>query len=240
MTKLHIGCSGFSNRDWKGFFYPETVANKDELTYYSSIYNCVEINSTFYRRPRMVTLEGWYHKTAGDFKFFVKIPKALTHIKRLNDTAEATSEFCEYIRSGLKEKLAGFLFQLPGTFKYSNENLLKVIKTMNPESVNVVEFRDKSWWTEEVFETTRKHSITFCGVSYPKDIPEDLVVNSSSLVYYRFHGKPILFKSEYSEEEMQNFSLKLKQLKIPAYIFFNNTWGTAGIKNSLALKKLTQ
>ena len=71
-NKIFIGCSGFSERSWKGFFYPEELLSKDYLNYYSKHLNAVEINSTFYRKPTLKTLEKWYNETEDDFKFFIK------------------------------------------------------------------------------------------------------------------------------------------------------------------------
>ena len=71
--KYHIGCSGFYNADWKGSLYPADSQNKDFLKLYSQIFDIVEINSTFYRKPTVKTLQKWVDETPDDFKFFIKI-----------------------------------------------------------------------------------------------------------------------------------------------------------------------
>ncbi|WP_027377839.1 DUF72 domain-containing protein [Kaistella palustris] len=237
-NKYFIGCSGFTQGYWKGFFYPENLPSRDHLQYYAEHLKTVEINSTFYRKPMLKTLEKWYDATPEDFQFFLKIPKNITHVKKLNDTAEETSVFCSHICSGLKEKVAGFLFQLPGSFKFSEENLAHLIESADPKFVNVVEFRDKSWWTEQVYEKLKANNIVFSGVSYPKDLPRAVMVNNGSLLYYRLHGIPVLFKSEYAAEELESLAKELKNFKGKVFVFFNNTWGTAGIKNALELDAL--
>ena len=239
-SRIYIGCSGFSNRDWKGFFFPEELPPKEQLNFYATQFNTVEINSTFYRRPRPQTLQNWYERTGEDFKFFIKIPKTITHIKRLKDTAAETTDFCNHIHNGIKEKLAGFLFQMPPSFHYSEEHLEQLIKTVDSRFLNVVEFRHKSWWTEEIFETLKKKNIVFSGVSFPKDIPDDFIINNSKSVYYRLHGVPVLFKSEYSVEELEKLAKEIKKAKQDVFIFFNNTWGTAALKNALYLKKILE
>ena len=239
-SRIYIGCSGFSNRDWKGFFFPEELPPKEQLNFYSTQFNTVEINSTFYRRPRAQTLENWYQRADEDFKFFIKIPKTITHIKRLKETAAETADFCKHIHHGIQEKLAGFLFQMPPSFHYSEEHLEQLIKTVDSRFLNVVEFRHKSWWTEEIFETLKKKNIVFSGVSFPKDIPDDFIINNSKSVYYRLHGVPVLFKSEYSVEELEKLAKEIKKAKQDVFIFFNNTWGTAALKNALYLKKILE
>ncbi|MBW8359001.1 MAG: DUF72 domain-containing protein [Weeksellaceae bacterium] len=237
-NKIFIGCSGFSNRDWKGFFFPEDLPSREQFTFYSGKFNAVEINSTFYRRPRTTTLENWYGLTPEDFSFFIKIPKTITHLKRLNETAVETADFSNHIHEGLKEKLGGFLFQLPPSFHFKEENLEKVLATVDNKYLSVVEFRHKSWWIPEVYKALEEKNIVFSGVSFPKDIPRDFIINNKKFAYYRLHGVPVLFKSEYSDEELNDLSEKIRGSTRTVYVFFNNTWGTAAIKNRLALKKI--
>lgn len=239
-NQAYIGCSGFSERLWKGFFYPEELPAKEYLEYYSRQLKCVEINSTFYRKPTLKTLENWYIKTPDDFRFFIKIPKAISHIQRLKDTEADTEEFCAHIAAGLKEKLAGFLFQLPPSFHYTEENLQRVLSTVGRQYQNVVEFRHRDWWNAEVLAKLKQENIIFSGVSFPKDIPDEVIMNNDGVLYYRLHGTPVLFKSEYSEEFLKDLAQKIEKFKGEKFIFFNNTFGTAGIKNALFLNKILQ
>lgn len=238
--KLYIGCSGFTNRDWKGFFFPEELPSKEQLNFYSTQFNSVEINSTFYRRPRPQTLQNWYDRTSEDFKFFTKIPKKITHVKRLKETAAEAADFCSHVHEGIREKLAGFLFQLPPSFHYSEEHLEQVIETVDSGFLNVVEFRHKSWWNDEILEALKDKNIVFSGVSFPKDLPNDLIINNDKSAYYRLHGVPVLFKSEYSEEELEKLATEIKKARQEVFVFFNNTWGTAALTNALYLKKLLE
>ena len=235
-NKIFIGCSGFSERSWKGFFYPEDLPSSEYLSFYSKHLNAIEINSTFYRKPTLKTLEKWFNETEDDFRFFIKIPKTITHLKKLVETEIDTVEFCNHISFGLKGKLAGFLFQLPPSFQFSEENLEKVLKTVDDHYLNVVEFRHSSWWIPDVFETLKTKNIIFSGVSIPREIPDDLIINNDHSAYYRLHGVPQMFKSEYPEKELIDLAENIKIFKGISFIFFNNTYGTAGIKNALYLK----
>ena len=239
-SRIYIGCSGFSNRDWKGFFFPEELPSKEQLNFYSTQFNSVEINSSFYRRPRLQTLQNWYERTGEDFKFFIKIPKTITHIKRLKATAAETADFCSHVHEGIREKLAGFLFQLPPSFHYSEEHVEQVIETVDSGFLNVVEFRHKSWWNDEILEALKDKNIVFSGVSFPKDLPNDLIINNDKSAYYKLHGVPVLFKSEYSEEELEKLATEIKKARQEVFVFFNNTWGTAALTNALYLKKLLE
>jgi len=237
---LYIGCSGFYNNDWKGSLYPEDVKSKDFLTLYSQAFNCVEINSTFYRKPTAKTLMKWADETPEDFRFFIKIPKTVSHEKRLEGCKTEITEFCIHIQNHLQEKLSGFLYQFPPSFKNSPENIDLILNNLDFSYVNVIEFRHESWWRKEIFQLLRENQVIFSGVSFPGNLPEDVIVSHDDMLYYRLHGKPVLYKSEYSEEFIGNLAEKISNLKHQSFIFFNNTWGTAAIKNSLYLKELLE
>lgn len=234
---IYIGCSGFYNNDWKGSLYPEDTKSKDFLTLYSQQFNCVEINSTFYRKPTAKTLLKWFDETPDDFKFFIKIPKTISHEKRLKDCKDEISEFCKHIKDNLKEKLSGFLYQFPPSFKNTAENLDLIFKNLDFSYLNVIEFRHESWWRKEIFEALKANHIIFSGVSFPGNLPEDFIINHSDIFYYRLHGKPVLYKSEYSESEIKNLSESIIKSGKNGFIFFNNTWGIAAINNAFQLKK---
>lgn len=142
---LYIGCSGFYNNDWKGTLYPEEAKSKDYLSLYAQQFNAVEINSTFYRKPTAKTLQKWFDETPENFKFFIKIPKTISHEKRLENCREEIGEFCTHIQTKLKEKLAGFLYQFPPSFKNTEENLNLILENINDQFLNVIEFRHESW-----------------------------------------------------------------------------------------------
>lgn len=230
--KNYIGCSGFSNRDWIGEFYPEDLKSGDYLKYYSSVFNSVEINSTFYHKPTVKTLAKWYAETPETFRFFIKIPKSITHIAKLKDVKEQVADFCKYISSELKEKLGGFLFQLPPSYHFTDENLEGLLDVVNDNYLNVVEFRHASWWNDDVMTQIGERKIVFSGVSIPKNIPDEVVVNHPDILYYRLHGTPVLFKSEYPKEFLDALASQIKKADRTAYIFFNNTWGLGAVRNA--------
>ena len=110
------------------------------------------------------------------------------------------------------------------------------MQTVDDHYLNVVEFRHSSWWIPDVFETLKTKNIIFSGVSISREIPNDLIINNDDSAYYRLHGVPQMFKSEYSEKELIDLAENIKNFIGTSFIFFNNTYGTAGIKNALYLK----
>lgn len=238
--KYHIGCSGFYNTDWKGSLYPEDSQNKDFLKLYSKTYNTVEINSTFYRKPTAKTLQKWNDETPDDFKFIIKIPKAISHFGYSESKKDECSDFCKQIDENMGHKLAGFLIQFPSSFHCTENNINWLNKTLPGEFLVAVEFRHQSWWNDEIFNLFKKYQWIFCGVSFPGKIPEDVIITNSKIGYYRLHGKPTLYKSPYSEEFLDNLAQEISNTNQEFYIYFNNTWGTSAIENSLYLKKILE
>lgn len=236
--KYYIGCSGFYNTDWKGSLYPENSQNKDFLKLYSETFNTVEINSTFYRKPTVKTLQKWNDETPDDFKFFIKIPKTISHSGYSESMKDEFYDFCNYINENIGNKLAGFLIQFPSSFHCTEKNIKWLAETLSDEFLIAVEFRHQSWWNDEIFDLFKKHQWIFCGVSFPGKITEDVIVTNSKIGYYRLHGKPTLYKSPYSEAFLDNLAKEITNNTQGFYIFFNNTWGTSAIENSLYLKKI--
>lgn len=96
--KYYLGSSGWSYDEWKGRFYPEDLEKKYWLSYYSQIFNFVEIESTFYKIPSKLTAHTWKIETPDDFKLTVKFPKIITHSIRLSDLRQNIQKFYKVMR----------------------------------------------------------------------------------------------------------------------------------------------
>lgn len=231
MKKWFIGCSGFYYPEWKDKFYPQKLPKSKWFEYYAQQFNTLELNNTFYRFPELKSLKSWYDRSPSDFTFSVKAPRSITHYNKFSDSQELLSKFYDVIKEGLQEKLGCVLFQLPPNFHFDDEKLDLITSSLNPEFKNVIEFRHPGWWNNEVYKKLSKHGITFCGIEHPT-LPNDVIKNTSVL-YYRFHGSPQLYKSEYSEAALKEFAdqiLNSEQIK-QVYVYFNNTMNLAAVKN---------
>jgi uncharacterized protein YecE (DUF72 family) len=239
--KWHIGCSGFSYKEWKEEFYPAGLAQSKWFHYYTQHFDTLELNVTFYRFPTANSLKGWYEKAPAGFSFSAKVPRSITHYKKFEDTERMVNDFYSLLREGLKEKLACVLFQLPPTLVYSKEKLYKIISQVDPAFTNVIEFRHDSWWRKDVQALLKKQNISFCGVSFPKISFDDAVVNTPNC-YYRFHGVPRLFYSEYDEAFIEKIYDQISNNRKvrTAYIYFNNTASLAALHNARYFKKLAE
>jgi uncharacterized protein YecE (DUF72 family) len=235
---FHIGCSGYFYPKWKGTFYPKELKPKDWLSFYNSVFNTVELNGTFYRMPKPSDLKRYASVTTKDFTFSVKVSKYITHNLKLKDTKKSITEFQDLVFDGLETKLSNFLFQLPPSFHYNEENLSRVIKNIPHKPHNVVEFRHISWWNEEAQAALKKAKLTFCNVDYPGI--DSHFIHTSTRFYMRFHGNPFLFRSSYSLAKIKDYHKQLPANAKSNYIYFNNTDGGAAIENAQQFMNLVK
>ncbi|MBA3679852.1 MAG: DUF72 domain-containing protein [Bacteroidetes bacterium] len=233
MHKYNIGCSGYYYQNWKNKFYPVKLQPKQWLEYYSSVFNTVELNGTFYRTPKLEDLKRYAAVTKDDFTFSAKMSKYISHIIKMKDSKESIDQFQELIFNGLEKKLDCFLFQLPPTFHYTEENLNRIIENVPHQPHNVIELRHISWWNEDVETAFKKANLTFCNVDYPG--LKSHIISTSNLFYFRFHGNPELFKSAYTVEELRHFSNSFPNENKNQFVYFNNTYYEAGYTNAIQL-----
>jgi uncharacterized protein YecE (DUF72 family) len=159
---LHIGTSGYNYPEWKGPFYPETLAASRMLGYYAERFSTVEINYTFYRMPTDAAVDGWAEGTPDGFSFALKAPRRITHIARLrDDCADTVATFCR-LAARLGAKQAPLLFQLPPNFKKDLPRLEGFLRLL-PESADAAfEFRHPSWFDDEVFGVLKRTGRALC------------------------------------------------------------------------------
>lgn len=239
MKRWWIGCSGFFYKGWKEKFYPPKLAQRRWFEYYCQFFNTVELNVTFYRFPKIEALRGWYERSPADFRFTVKAPRLITHYKRFHNARRETDDFYQVVREGLQEKLGTVLFQLHPGIVYTEDNLQRILDTLDLTFANVLEFRHESWWNDSVVKMLRAHHVTFCSISYP-GLP-DAVLKSSEVMYYRFHGVPKLYLSSYSDEALANVAASIQRVRgvSDVYAYFNNDIEVAAIFNAKKLYEIT-
>lgn len=237
MTSIFIGTSSFYNRLWRGVFYPEDMASSEWFAYYCQHFNTFEINSSFYKSPTVRVLENWYKKAPEDFLYSVKAPKDITHIHRFRDPGDKLANFYNVCQNGLTDKLGCILFQLPPSYQYNHENLAAILDNLDTAFQNVVEFRNASWWNNDVFSAFRERGIAFCQPDYPNIPSETNKTTDTGCV--RLHGNPRLFYSDYTETFLQELRSQIMAAGYrKVFIYFNNTASTSGILNALRLQEI--
>lgn len=162
LQTISVGCAKWNKTDLKGF-YPK--GTKDELAYYATQFNSIELNATFYGMPSPEQVQMWKEKTPPDFKFFPKITNTVSHFRRLKDVDDAVTQFAAAVLN-FDEKLGMTFLQLHDNFRPKDyERLKKFITTWPKEVPLAVELRNNEWFADqEVFDKTmalfEEHHIT--------------------------------------------------------------------------------
>ena len=148
---MRIGTSGWSYPNWRQLFYPRGLKQGDWLAFYARQFATVEINASFYRLPTVAMIERWLAVTPPGFVFAIKAWRAITHEHRLADCQEQLAMFLARIEP-LSAKTAAILFQLPPRFAADPERLARFLADLPAGYRYVFEFRDPSWWREDVYQ----------------------------------------------------------------------------------------
>jgi uncharacterized protein YecE (DUF72 family) len=190
-----MGCSGWAYPTWKPEFYPAKTSAKKMLEHYATRLNSVEVNYTFRHLPSAATIDGWLAQTGPDFRFSFKAPQRITHIKRLKECTEPLAAFYSallpVIRAG---RMGVILFQLPPNLKADRERLAEFLKEAAPAGGSLriaFEYRNATWFTDDIFELMRSHQAALCVAE--SDEFETPDVDTAPFSCYR------LRKSEYDD-----------------------------------------
>ena len=160
LDKIKIGTCAWSFDDWRGAFYPEHLPPGERLAFYAQYFHFVEVDSTFYATPSPKTALHWYEVTPPDFVFVCKLPKEITHERRLRDAAEPLAEFLEGIHP-LGEKLGCVLMQMPPSFRpRQDEKALRAFLRELPGRVRfAIEFRHHDWHLPRIAHLLEEHRV---------------------------------------------------------------------------------
>ncbi|MGC8568669.1 MAG: DUF72 domain-containing protein [Nitrososphaeria archaeon] len=226
--KIHVGTSGYS--------YPWNEGKPDPLSWYiSKGFDTVELNSTFYSFPRRPMITRWSKAERGFF-YSVKVYKGVTHYTKLS-SVPLFNRFYNTFES-MRGMIRAWLFQMPPSFGCSEKNLRKLdefIRSVSLEGIPVIEFRDPCWWEQK--REVSELGYVFCSVSAP-ELPNELVV-SNGIIYLRMHGRTEWYAYEYSEEELKEYFLRIKESGAgEAYVYFNNDLGM--LENALFFRALVK
>ncbi|MEX0929892.1 MAG: DUF72 domain-containing protein [Balneolales bacterium] len=143
---VYVGCAKWSRQDLKGF-YPSGI--KDELTYYASQFNAIELNATFYRMPNKQQVITWASKTPDNFRFFPKISNQISHIRRLMKVEEPVRYFCDSVQ-GFNGKLGMTFLQMHENFQPKNfDRVAEFVEGFPRDIPLALELRNKIWFTDQ-------------------------------------------------------------------------------------------
>lgn len=236
---VRIGCAGWALRpQYAGHFQ----AAGTHLERYASTFNAVEINSSFYRPHRRATYERWAASVPDDFRFSVKLPKEITHVRRLLDAGDILDRFIEET-AGLGKKLGPILVQLPPKFEFEAALAADFISFFRSRFGGdiVWEPRHATWFSGEVETLFGEHRISRVAADPAKIAGAGDPSGSSAITYYRLHGSPRIYYSKYTSEFVADIAARIAtaiEAGSEAWCIFDNTALGAATEDALALKSL--
>ncbi|HZP67813.1 MAG TPA: DUF72 domain-containing protein [Rudaea sp.] len=175
-AKLYAGASGYSFKEWCGSFYPEKMKPDAMLAWYAERLPTVEINNTFYQMPRAAVLENWARSTPPGFRFAIKASRRITHEARLKpETAKDSVDYLYRTLSSLGDKRGPVLFQLPPFMKKDTGRLGEFLAVLPAGHRAAFEFRNASWFDEEVYALLRGAGAGLVLSEREDDAPPPLV-----------------------------------------------------------------
>jgi uncharacterized protein YecE (DUF72 family) len=241
-SSIHLGTAGWNVRREHAHRFSMAGTH---LQRYSSLFNAVEINSCFYRPHRLVTYERWAASVPDDFRFSVKLPKAITHQSKLVDIAPALYQFLAQT-AGLGSKLGPILVQLPPSLAFDSAVAGSFFDTLRGSFAGdvVLEPRHPTWFTKDVEAMLIAARIARIAAD-PAPVPAAAEPGGSDhLVYLRLHGSPRIYYSAYAPDELNRITRVLDESAargISTWCIFDNTaLGAATLDASIVRSQLLQ
>jgi uncharacterized protein YecE (DUF72 family) len=212
------------------------------LQRYAARFNAAEINSTFYRSHKPQTYARWADSVSEDFRFAVKMPKAITHERRLVDAEGALDMFVGEI-AALGSKLGPLLIQLPPSFAFDAGIARAFMRQVRKRIVGPIacEPRHATWFDTDADEVLSQYRIARVAAN-PARVPEAAFpAGAGSLAYFRLHGSPRMYYSDYDAAFLEGLERKLSETKAEqTWCVFDNTVSGAAAGNALALKEAVE
>jgi uncharacterized protein YecE (DUF72 family) len=241
MRPVRIGCSGWNYAHWRERVYPKGCPPARWLEYYAGLFDTVEINNTFYRLPRRDAVARWVEQTPDHFCFAVKMSRYITHIKRLTDLEGGLARFYERIEPLLRSpKLGPVLWQLPPTFKRNDERLAAALDAL-PPGRHCFEFREPSWYADEVYALLRERGVALVIPDSPK-YPFRTLALTTDWTFVRLHHGSRGRRGNYSDRELEDWAERIDDWRrgVDVYVYFNNDWEGFAVANGRRLRDLLE
>lgn len=235
---MRIGCSGWEYDDWRGRFYPPELPKSRWLQHYATVFDTVELNGTFYRLPERETFAAWASRVPQNFLFAVKGSRFLTHMKKLKDPEEPVARLFDRM-APLEKRQGPVLYQLPPGWKVNLERLKYFLETLPAGFQHVIEFRELSWYSHEVFDLLEEHQVALCLHDMSASASGRLRVGP--FVYVRFHGGALKYRGHYGGHRLDAWAHWLnaqRERGTDVFAYFNNDLGGHAVRDALNLRRL--
>jgi len=238
--RVHIGTSGWHYDHWRGTFYPPGLPADRLLEHYATRFETAEINNSFYRLPEAKTLAGWRRRTPRGFVFAAKASRYLTHMKKLRKPEEPLRRLFGRLEA-LGEKLGPVLFQLPPRWRANPGRLEALLKALPPGRRCAFEFRDESWFCEEVYRLLQEHGAALCVYDLgERSSPRRL---TAGFAYARLHGPEGPYRGCYGERQLASWAGLLggwAEEGTEVYCYFDNDEAGYAPRNAARLRQMME
>jgi uncharacterized protein YecE (DUF72 family) len=212
------------------------------LERYASVLRGVEVNSSFHRPHRRSTWERWAASVPEEFRFAVKMPKEISHVRRLVDAQAPLERFLVEI-GGLGPKLELLLLQLPPSLVFSGTTIssfLDAVASLTDTPI-VCEPRHSSWFEPEAGMLLAQRRVARVAAD-PVKTPDGAHPGGwRGLTYMRLHGSPVMYRSAYDEDGLRAYASRITDdvaAGRPVWCMFDNTAASAALGNALKLTKM--
>lgn len=231
-----IGTAGWSVPRASAHHAPGVGAH---LQRYARVLSCVEINSSFYRPHRASTYARWRDSTPDEFRFAVKMPKAITHERRLVGADALVAAFLDQT-SALGDKRGPILVQLPPSLAFDADAAARFFGDLRARSEGdvVCEPRHPTWFTSAADQLLAQFRIARVAAD-PAVVPVAAEPGGfPDLVYVRWHGTPRTYWSRYEDDALASLRLRIARWQPTADVWciFDNTAAGFAFENALALR----
>ncbi len=242
-ARAWIGTSGWNYPHWSGVFYPWRLKPGAWFAHYATLFDTVEVNSTFYRLPNPEVFIRWAEGAPAGFRFALKASRFITHVKRLLEPERSAEEYLRRA-AGLKETLGPILFQMPPSGRANPARLRFFLEYLLRQEVLpglrvAFEFREPGWLTPEVFTALEKANVALCQADWPGLAVEGPL--TADFVYIRRHGATSRYAGSYSHSALRQEADRIKSWLSEdrdVYVYFNNDAEAHAVANALTLKEL--
>ena len=233
---VRIGCSGWNYVHWRDVVYPRGLPARRWLEEYATLFDTVEVNTTFYRLPTVKAVTGWAEQSPPGFLFAVKSSRYLTHLKRLTDMGRGVARFYERIEPLIRSyKLGPVLWQLPPNFKRNDERLAGALDAL-PPGRHAFEFRHASWFVPQTYELLRAHGAALVIADRPEIRAFQSHELTADFTFLRFHHGG--GDGNYTHRQLSPWVTRIGEWSRThdVYAYFNNDWGGFAVENALWVK----
>jgi uncharacterized protein YecE (DUF72 family) len=238
---VHVGCSGWNYKHWRGTFYEVGLPASRWLERYAQSFDTVEVNTTFYRLIGREAVTRWVEQTPAGFCFAVKASRYLTHVRRLANIAGGIATFYGRIGPLIDAgRLGPVLWQLPENFHRDDERLTAGLDEL-PPGRHAFEFRHASWFVPQVYAQLRAHGVALVIGDHPER-PFQTLEATTPWRYVRFHYGRRGRRGNYSPAELVEWAARIRRWRRygPVFAYFNNDWEGFAPRNAIALRELVE